>query len=138
MLQECTALEPKGLLPVDPPLYIIIPLFSEGKSGQLAVWEIVRAIYKQLQSPFHLTLTIKSKPTPHSITPTSLGSISSESSVARVTGVGGHSAHWSLTSSPHIVADHSIGWYNEVRTGGGWFSGYCVHCIKKGEATVKM
>ncbi len=35
MLQECTALEKKGLLLGDPALYIIIPLASEGKSGQV-------------------------------------------------------------------------------------------------------
>ncbi len=92
---------------------------------------------KQTVQILFLTLTHWSKPTPQSITATSPGGDFIES-VASVTGVGGHSVHWSQTNSPHIVADHSIGWYSEVRTGGGWFSGSCVHCIKKGEATVKM
>ena len=46
----------------------------------------------------------------------------SSESVASVTGVGGHSTHWSQTSSPHIVVDHSIGRINLVRAGGGWSS----------------
>ncbi len=64
-------------------------------------------------------MTHWSWPTPHSITPTSPGSVSSES-VARVTGVGGHSVLWSLTSSSHIVGYRSIGRTSQVRTGGGW------------------
>ena len=116
------ALEPRGLLLVDPPsLYIIIPLVSEGRSGQLAVWETIHSTNNSTKS-ISLTLTSWSKPTPHSITPTSPGGASIES-VPSVTGEGGHSVHWSQTSSPHIVADHSIGWYSEVRTGG------CVHII---------
>ncbi len=98
MLQECTALVRKGLLLVDPALYIIIPLVSEGKSGQLAVWETIHSTNKQYR--VHLfTLTNWSKPTPHSITPTSPGGAAdSIESVARVTGVGGHSALWSAVS----------------------------------------
>ena len=41
-------------------------------------------------------------------------------SVASITGIDGHSIQWSLTTSPHIVANHSIGWISQVRTGGGW------------------
>ncbi len=63
------------------------------------------------------------------MTPTSPGDVSIES-VASVTGVSGHSAHWSLTSSAHIVADHSIGRISQVRAGGGWSSSqYCVYNI---------
>ncbi len=43
MSQECTALELKGLMPVDPALYIIIPLVSGSKSGQLTVWETIHS-----------------------------------------------------------------------------------------------
>ena len=42
MLQECIAVEPKGLLSGDPALYMIIPLFSTGsKSGQVVGGEFV-------------------------------------------------------------------------------------------------
>ncbi len=41
MLQEYTAVELKGLLSVDPALYMIIPLVSEGKSGQVVGGEFV-------------------------------------------------------------------------------------------------
>ncbi len=46
-LQEYTAVVRKGLLPGDPALYIIIPLVSEGKSGQSAVWETIHSTNKQ-------------------------------------------------------------------------------------------
>ncbi len=72
-----------------------------------------------------LTITHWIITTPHSITPTSPGAASNES-VASDTGVGGHSVHWSQTSSPHIVADHYIGWCSQVRAGGG----SCVWCVQ--------
>ncbi len=56
MLQECTALELKGMLSGDPSLYIIIPLVSGGKSGQLAVWETIHLTNKQYKVHL-LTLT---------------------------------------------------------------------------------
>ncbi len=57
-----------------------------------------------------LTITswIYNTATPQSIILTSPGGASSES-VASVTGVGGHSVHWSQTISPHIVGEKSIG-----------------------------
>ena len=102
MLQECTALEEKGLLLVDTALYIIIPLVSGGNSGQLAVWEMIHStIDNRAQSLLSMiqqtnstksiprTLTHWSRSTPHS-TLTSPGGASIES-VASVTGVDGHS-----------------------------------------------
>ncbi len=57
MLQECTELERKGLLLVDPALYIIIPLVSVGKSGQLAVWETIYTQQINTTESIPLTLT---------------------------------------------------------------------------------
>ena len=46
-MQEYTAVVRKGLLPGDPALYIIIPLVSEGKSGQLTIWETIHSTNEQ-------------------------------------------------------------------------------------------
>ena len=40
-------MEPKGLLLVDPLLYMIIPFISRGKLMQLAVWETILSTNKQ-------------------------------------------------------------------------------------------
>ncbi len=45
-MQECVAVEVKGLLLVDPALYIIIPLVSV-KSRQISVWEMIHSTNKQ-------------------------------------------------------------------------------------------
>ncbi len=100
----------KGLLLVDPALYIIIPLISEGKSEQLAVWETIHSTNKQYKVHL-LTLTNWSKPTPHLITPTSPGAAAdSIESEARVTGVGGHSVHWSVVSGSTTIVNVPICW----------------------------
>ncbi len=76
---------------------------------------------------FVLTLTSWSWPTPCSVILTNSDTASIES-VASVAGVGGHSTHWSWSSNPNIIANHSIGQSSQIRAGsynyGGWF-----HCI---------
>ncbi len=107
------------MLSGDPALYTIIPLVSEGKSGQLAVWEKVYTQQTNSTKSIPLTLTIKSKPTPHSITPTSPGAASIES-VVSVTGdrVGGHS----VQTQRHVrVGDHPID---------GGREGHTYHCVQ--------
>ena len=61
---------------MDPALYIINPLVSEGNSGQSAVWETIHSTDKQYKVYSTYVDTLE---------------VASIESVASVTGVGGHS-----------------------------------------------
>ncbi len=58
----------KGLLLEDPALYIIIPLVSEGKSRQSAVWEMIHSTNKQykVHSTYDNTLEVTHSTLHHS------------------------------------------------------------------------
>ena len=61
-------MEPKGLLLVDPLLYMIIPFISRGKLMQLAVWETILSTNKQyrLHSTYADTLKVTHSTLHHS------------------------------------------------------------------------
>ncbi len=102
------ALVPRGLLLVDPSLYIIIPLVSEGKSGQLAVWEMIHSTNKQYTKFIRLTLTHWSKPTPHSTQTDPCGVPSSESVASSIAGISGSSGDRSYVSGSITVHNHPV------------------------------